>query len=1031
MKMRVWVLLVMITGSVVLGGCRSTSPDDQRGSHRTSQTSSQPRPDLPPPPGLDQRVITPLRDDALVRAKMTLIEVIESIPTPDFLQVQDSQVEHAPAAAPPVAAQRAYIAGRLAWREGDSFESIRHLQSALRLAPDQPDILRLLGRIYTGMGNKVRGAQYFREAVQADPTDLEGVFLLGRFALEQGDWRQAAIMLHTAVRLAQTDDSPLHPAIRRLGRYYLANALMHSGHAAAAIEQYQRFLTNGSYLPHTTPFARELELLDQQAGTTLLAVGDLYHQLDEPRQARSMYDRAAEAGVMDQAGLIRRQIYSYLRLGLDEEAQKLTIEKIHRGRVDATAIGLVRYLIEQGAAGPDFARQLASVYRGEDPSAALALALADLLPTDEAQTLLVDHLKHRPRDQVVFDRLLTHYLLPDRAASSSTDLGKALAVTAELMAASPEHAEPFALALIRTAGSRSVLDVLGRASSQAADSTRTLLMRDVLHGLAAADAGHIAQAQALFEGVLEAQPDLAVARLQLAKLMIYQQQFEQAARLLEPLADRDDPGVIALRVHVLSETGQIEEALALLDEMIRKGDAATSLVLQKARLQVSQGEAVAAERTLLDALNMHPQDERLYEALFDLYEPKTGQSEIPDSMRQWQRLVRRMLGTIPYSRIGRLVRADLHSAKGELAQAEALLQELLDENDHDARALRDLLELYLRANRRDDALGLLERRAANNLNDPQLLALVGRFYKELDEYEKMLDIVEQLLLIRPDDAERSLALARLRLDRDQPAEAAELAQNVLNQEAVADPPAVMNLLGEALLKLDRGDEAERQYHAAIERFPDHAADLTYALAALVSQRGERDRADRMLLGLLERFPDHGPANNDLGYNWVSRGENLQRALAMIRKAVDSDPQSAAYLDSLGWAYYKLGRFEEAELWLRRSRQAQGGHNPVIVDHLGDALYQLGNAADAVRAWEEAILLRRTGLPARFEQTGNVLFQLGRVADAAHLWLQARAMTRGSYETMDPEMSDIIERAQAKIDAVNAEQEPQVAPVAAP
>ena len=71
-----------------------------------------------------------------------------------------------------------------------------------------------------------------------------------------------------------------------------------------------------------------------------------------------------------------------------------------------------------------------------------------------------------------------------------------------------------------------------------------------------------------------------------------------------------------------------------------------------------------------------PQAEAIYEALFDLYDSPNGP---PDAAQQWQRLMNRMLGSIPQSRIARLKRAEWLVANGRQDQAEALLKSLLAE----------------------------------------------------------------------------------------------------------------------------------------------------------------------------------------------------------------------------------------------------------------------------------------------------------------------------------------------------------------
>src|SRR5690606_34851228 len=125
-------------------------------------------------------------------------------------------------------------------------------------------------------------------------------------------------------------------------------------------------------------------------------------------------------------------------------------------------------------------------------------------------------------------------------------------------------------------------------------------------------------------------------------------------------------------------------------------------------------------------------------------------------------------------------------AKGEVPQAEELLRELPAENESGARALQQLLSLYLSANRREDAINLLEGRVAQNLQDQKLLLMAGLAYKRLGEETKMLETIERYLQTRPASQDRDLSLALLALESDHAERARDLAASVFAQETVED-----------------------------------------------------------------------------------------------------------------------------------------------------------------------------------------------------------------------------------------------------
>lgn len=999
------------------GGCKSAG--DATGDRAKPQAAraGKPRPELAPPPGLEASLVARPAGPAAGMAEMTLDEVRAITPAPDYL----TQSPSATPLQPSLEAQRLYFDGRSAWREGRNFDAIKALQAALREQGDgneSPEVLRLLGRIYASIGNRVRGADYLRQAVRADPADVRSLLDLGRQSLEASNWGEAVAIFGAAGDRLDAAPERDHAA-RRLTRYYLATALMQAGHAAAAAAEFEAFLAGAEGGAQTSALSREVEILDAQAGTTWQTLGDLRHRLGQPEAALEAYVKAAEAGVLDGTGLARRLVYSYLRLGRDEEAQALVVRRVGGSGADGPTLQLVRYLGENGAGGTMLAARLREVYEREGRPTSLVLALSDVLPERDAAALLRDHLSAKPGDLRVYEHLLSRFLMESGIGSADDEaVREALAVTESQMAAAPTQATEVVSIFMRVAVDREA--VLQRMPNDGASPQRRVIRATALAATGKAD-----DAEAEFRAALDADPASLVARLQLTKLMVLRDRYDEAAELLEPLAASTDPGVIGLRVLVLSRTGKSAEAVALLDEAMRAGPVDVSLILQKAQLQLSRGDATGAERTLLDALNVRPEDERIYEALLELYDPGGGDSPIPDSMKSWQRLVRRLLGTIPESRVGRLVRAEIHEARGEAPQAEELLKGLLAENEADSAALAKLLELYLSGNRREEAVKLLESRVAENLRDQKLLLQVALAYKKLGEHGKMLDTVERYLQTRPESEDRQIALATVALERGDAEEARRLAEGVLASPRLVDPSDALEVLADALGELGRLDDAERRYLAAIDRFPEKAADLSYQRASLLLEHGEEARAVELFEANLRRFPDHGITLNALGYHLVVKGKDLERARAMIQKAVDGEPQVAAYLDSLGWAEYMLGRYDEAVTWLEKASQAPGGGNPVIVDHLGDALWRVGRKNDAVQRWGTAKAMVERLLPREFERNGDQMFQAGRVSEAVRFWSQSRKMDAGEMPFEDAEMKDLPARLDAKLRAARRNQAPPV------
>lgn len=962
--------------------------------------------DIASPPGIAEDLIVPLRDEKLDKAKLSLKKILASIDRPEYLDTPVPMVseDQAPLE-PPLAAQLAYVHSRIAWRDGDPTRTKQQLEAAARLLPNEPVLLRLLGEVYTRTGNRVKGAHFFRQAIDIDPDDARSVYILGRFAIDKGDHDEAIVLFNDA--LGKVNDEP---ALTELTYHFLGNALRSSGYIAAAIEQFDRYIELSESPVRPSRFARDQVLLRRQIGVTHQLLGDLNMLLNRPDEALFAYARAIQSGATDRVKLDKRQIYAALMLRDADLAREMVIEQVQRQRGDAQSLAMVRYAVNQGINATTLADAIQTVYESEGRLPQLAIATADVMTTDRAKALLTEHLNQNPADAQVFHRLLRYYLLPvDQAPHSDQALSEAAGLTAQLMSKAPGLADEYGSALVtHTPDPQSLLDVIESSAGEKQDPA----MRIVLRGLCLAVQGQFDQAQAQFEQAVEREPSLLVARVELAKALVVQNEFERAAEVLAPLVDSNESGVIMLRSRVLAETDRVQEAVDLIDRVIRLNGGDAKLIITKANMEIRLGRVEDAEQTLQDALNAEPTSEPIYEALLNLYDPAPGRaSVIKDQTAKWRILVKRLLGTIPNSRTGRLVQAQLHDASRNYDRASAILEGLLAENPDDAKALTQLLDTYHAAGRTGEAIAMLESRLEAHPDNPLLLQIAQRFYQQAGDQDRLFDVQERLLMLEPESPLRDGRLGLLYLNWGRYDRAVEVLESALSHDDVSNPVLMVSLLSTALTQMGEPGMAEQRILKAAERFTDHEAELKYMLAVKIVTGGDPGRGEQLMRDILSEYPDHGPTNNGLGYAMLMRNEEPQKALELIQRAVDSDPDNEAFVDSLGWAYYKLGRFEDAEVWLTKAKESAmlklrtsqgGGGSPtlaVVNDHLGDALYRLGREPEALRCWSEA---------------------------GGHM----RRVTPDDKQ-QDPELASLTERVTEKIKAVRAKTPVPVSDVASP
>ena len=926
---------------------------------------------LPAPPGLSDANLTPLTGEALDRARTPLADVAKSknivVPEPPEADPPDAEDD------PPLAAQRSYAAGREAWRDGKSFDAVTKLQAALRLAPDRPEILQLLGQIYMAQNNRPRGAFFLRQALDKDPNDLPTRLMLGRYALETGDADAALTHLYTTLELARNHPDAVEedPAIVALADYFLAATLQQMGHAQASAEAYRAYLDAPRVFTRLTTTARELAFLDAQQGRSLQALGDLLHQLDRPEDALEAYQDAARQNPPDPHGLAKRLVYTLLRLGRDDEAARAAADRVEAADSDPASLELLAYVAQHASGSDALIQSLKQLYADRDRPATLALALARLLPPDEGRDLLIDHLESDPDAGGVFDSLLDATLDTPRAAGgtggehdpaadplakpSPEAVARAVEITSAAMDAAPERGDEYVQALVnRLNDSKALLDAVDHLpeSQQQQPPVRTI------RGLALAQSGHPKEALAELRAALDADADARAARLALARLLMSDGEFDQARELLEPLgADGVEAGgggdVLSLQARALAANKKLDEALALLENI--NADSPVELALLKAQLQ-AQSDFRAAEAGLLALLERHPRNEDIYATLLQIY---NANAQNPEVLRSYQRLMRQLLTQMPDSRIARLELARIQVLGGNLAEAEALVKAVLEMDERDILALVFLQEIYDKAGRKGDAV----------------------------------EVAQRLLQLMPEGPQRAYLQAQLYWkDLHKPLQALEVAQQALARPDFEEPAPLASLVWRITLETQGPDAAAKSLDDLIQRFPEHEADLRYELASLMERQGKRADADTQLERVLELDPEHIQASNGLSYSLAQQGKQLDRAERLVQTAIDSQPQSAAYLDTLGWVYYKQGRFGEAVEQLTKARQSVGGEYPVMLDHLGDAQFRLGRLGAARETWQDAAELLRTK----------------------------------EFDNDDRELEGLLERIEAKLTALNANQPVPVA-----
>lgn len=199
-----------------------------------------------------------------------------------------------------------------------------------------------------------------------------------------------------------------------------------------------------------------------------------------------------------------------------------------------------------------------------------------------------------------------------------------------------------------------------------------------------------------------------------------------------------------------------------------------------------------------------------------------------------------------------------------------------------------------------------------------------------------------------------------------------------------DDPEVHRLLGIALRRSGKTDEAIRYLEQAVELASDDVSCLL-SLSVAYSSGRRPEQAEATYNRLLAVSPKHPKALNNLGNIAIRRGDE-QLAIELYRRAVEADGQYVMARLRLARLLRLYGRYEEATGVLRKLVTLEPS-TPQDQQAIFDGLYLLGAVELALGNPEEAdrILSEALGKVPNHEMAhyarAQALTQLGRQAEA--------------------------------------------------
>jgi predicted O-linked N-acetylglucosamine transferase (SPINDLY family) len=441
--------------------------------------------------------------------------------------------------------------------------------------------------------------------------------------------------------------------------------------------------------------------------------------------------------------------------------------------------------------------------------------------------------------------------------------------------------------------------------------------RAIAHLVAVAEiyhrAGNVAQAEHLYQQVLQFEGDNADALHGLGTICCERENFERAIELLTQAIEANSQNANAH--HNLGWAYQCQKQLESACASYRQ---ALKLNLKHPTFQNSFGDAVLA----LVEVN-----------------PNTGKYEL-------------------------LLTAQNYHFSGHFAEAESLYRQILSRDANYVEALHGLGVVYHQTNRNDAAIAYLNRAIQLVPNQYTYYNSLGLVYQANSQSQTAIQTYRQGLELQPQhptmQANLQIAIASM---CEYYEEVAQFFYNAGNWEQAAQ---VDFHFGQFLKAQGQPWEVQIRYYrraiAAAENFPE----AYHALAEALLVQEKSDEAIAACTRAVQLKGDYALAYKTLGNAYLAK-QDFDRALQAYDRALVHQPNFAEVCSNIGGVYLLQNKLDEAIAAYHKAL-SMDGNIAEIYWNLGKAYESQNKIAENIQCWQKALELKPEfgGAAARYQ-----------------------------------------------------------------
>ncbi|MBE0470274.1 MAG: PEP-CTERM system TPR-repeat protein PrsT [Methyloprofundus sp.] len=379
--------------------------------------------------------------------------------------------------------------------------------------------------------------------------------------------------------------------------------------------------------------------------------------------------------------------------------------------------------------------------------------------------------------------------------------------------------------------------------------------------------------------------------------------------------------------------GDTKSARTLFENALAQNPMYFRLIQGLAKLEVIEGHYEKAEGLLTKAMQTYPNSSKPVVELAQLYSVQSDYNRVikllEPSLTKY---------TNNESLVSMLGWAYMQTDQD--VKVQKLLQDFLIQSPDSAKAYYVLALVAEKSTKYTDALNYIGKTLEREPTNEQAKFLQALIYSKLGEYKQAKPILEQLLILHPNDAGLLELKAKIALIENQPAQAVVLLQKAIKQQSTN---LLVVQLAVAHVRDGNTQSAFDVLNDWLTKYPSDIFTLN-ALADLALEQDKLDVALQQYQAIIKIKHDDSMAHNNIAFLQLKKG-NINLASQHIERAYQLNKSDPNVLDTLAAIQLAMGESDKAIKTFKQAFELEPNDMSIALQ-LAKALIQAGKAEQA-------------------------------------------------------------------------------------